>query len=309
MTYLGSPIIKHPRDSRVLIVDDEPVNRTLMESCLNTLFNVTVVDSAEAALAHCEATPPDLILMDLVLPHMSGLQACQALKRNQDTQHIPIIMVTSSEDETVQNKCWDAGCSDFIAKPINGITLRNRVKIHLNYKHQTEALQRLSYIDGLTGVNNRNLLAQLLPKYLQLGERNKLPTGALMIDVDWFKLYNDTYGHLKGDEVLRLVAQTIADNLHRPSDLLFRYGGEEFLGLLADTDHNGVAHVANMLNKKVRELAIPHEKSPFGILTISIGCAVATPNQDIKGEKLLQLADNYLYRAKQKGRDAVEVHV
>lgn len=290
-------------ESVVLIVEDDPINAVVIEDLLSGLYQTKTVHSGESALALCEVDPPDLILLDVMMEGISGLETCKILKNKSSTKHIPIIFITSMYDQDDQNRCWEAGGGDFVAKPVNGVTLRNRIKAHLTLKLQTDLLRRMSFVDGLTGLYNRHLLEDVMVRLSSHVNKPAQSLSLMMIDVDWFKAYNDAYGHLKGDECLKTVALMIKDTLQRPTDMAIRYGGEEFLCLLPDTDQQGVKHVANLMLETLRNLAIEHKLSEFKIVTVSIGLHTVCSSENSLLVDSLAKADEALYAAKQLGRN------
>ncbi|MDO6692342.1 diguanylate cyclase [Aliiglaciecola sp. 3_MG-2023] len=292
------------QEALVLIVDDEPINAMVVADLLSNLYQTKVVHSGEEALAFCRQQTPDLILLDVMMPGISGLETCRAIKNNQSLQHIPVIFITSVKSQNDENKCWEAGGVDFVNKPVNGITLLNRVKAHLTLKMQSDFLRRMSFTDGLTGLYNRHLLEEVLTKSILQSKRTQSPLSLFMLDIDWFKLFNDSYGHLSGDQCLIAVSKVLKEVLHRPVDMSFRYGGEEFLCLLPDTDSLGAQHIAKTILQKVADLNIPHESSPYGIVSLSIGIYSSTVhNECFKANEVIRSADKALYLAKQKGRN------
>ncbi|MFA3791541.1 diguanylate cyclase domain-containing protein [Aliiglaciecola sp. SL4] len=292
------------QEGLVLIVDDEPINAMVIADLLSNLYRIKVVHSGEDALAFCREQTPDLILLDVMMPGISGLETCRAIKRNQNLQHVPVIFITSVKSQNDENKCWEAGGVDFVSKPVNGITLLNRVKAHLTLKMQSDFLRTLSFTDGLTGLYNRHLLDEVLTKSILQSNRTKSPLSLLMLDIDWFKRFNDSYGHINGDQCLIAVSKVLKDVLHRPIDMTFRYGGEEFLCLLPDTDNFGAQHIAETILQKVADLKIPHESSPFGVVSLSIGIySSSTYEECSKANEIIRIADKSLYLAKQKGRN------
>jgi len=296
-------------ESVILIVDDDPINAIVIEDLLSGLYQTKTVHSGESALILCDAQPPDLILLDVMMDGMSGLETCKTLKNNSQTQHIPIIFITSMHDQDDQNRCWEVGCVDFVAKPVNGVTLRNRIKAHLTLKLQTDLLRRMSFVDGLTGLYNRHLLKDVMVRLISDVNRSKQNLSAMMIDVDWFKGYNDTYGHLEGDECLKSLAGMMMNILQRPMDIAIRYGGEEFLCLLPDTDRQGVEHLAKLMLKSVQNLAIEHKQSEFKVVTISIGIHTVSNTKNASFENVLTKCDEALYAAKQLGRNRFSTYV
>jgi diguanylate cyclase (GGDEF)-like protein len=167
----------------------------------------------------------------------------------------------------------------------------------------------MSFVDGLTGLYNRHLLEDVMEKLTSHVNRSNKPLSLMMIDVDWFKGYNDTYGHLEGDECLKRVARAIKNSLQRPTDMAIRYGGEEFLCLLPDTDHQGVENIANLTLEMVQSLAIEHKLSVFKVLTISIGIHTISSSKNASLVSTLAKADEALYAAKQLGRNRFSTYV
>jgi len=260
------------------------------------------VESAEIALAACSEIKPDLILMDWMLEGMSGIDACKRLQSNIDSTEIPIIFVTSNTNEAQQEQCWDAGAVDFIGKPIVPKTLINRVKTHLKYKLQSDALKRDSFIDGLTQIYNRRFFNIEIIRLLKQQARFNQPLSMIMVDIDYFKEYNDTYGHLNGDETLKIIAQKLKNNLRRPLDLVFRYGGEEFAILLPNTELEGAITIADKVVQAINNLKLIHVKGISNRVTISAGVTVADGcNCDVM--TLINNADIALYSAKENGKN------
>lgn len=304
MEPISSRLEKPLENARVLIVDDEEINRVVFSAMLGDEYQIDVAESGEEALAYCRETPPDLILMDVLMSGMDGMETCRLLKSVSDLAYIPVIFITALNRDDDENACWEAGCVDFVTKPVNGTTLKNRVKAHLTHKLQSDIFRRLIFVDGLTGAYNRHFLQDALPKLIKQSSRTQTPTAVIMLDVDWFKAYNDEYGHLQGDECLRQVARTITGVLKRPTDTLVRYGGEEFICLLPNTDHDGARHIAETIRYRIEQMAIKHIQSPFGFITVSAGVACCAPEQlATVPETLLEEADKNLYTSKKNGRN------
>ncbi|MDP5142089.1 diguanylate cyclase [Rheinheimera baltica] len=287
----------------ILVVDDQPINIQLIFSILADDYHVLMATSGQQALQVCRDSMPDLILMDVMMPEMDGLQTCQAIKADKDIATIPVIFVTGLQQQENEDACWQAGAVDFIQKPVNANTLLHRIKAHLTLKQQADFLHSLAYIDGLTGVFNRRYLDNSIDAQIAIGKRQQQATlSVLILDIDHFKLFNDKFGHLAGDEALRKVAKALKAMCCRPSDLVARYGGEEFMVVLPNTDEEGAAVVAIKLLEAVAELNIPHPKTEYGMVTISIGGATKTYATAVK-DTLTAQADQQLYLAKQSGRN------
>tara|TARA_R110002167_G_scaffold117381_3_gene293317 strand:- start:292 stop:1173 length:882 start_codon:yes stop_codon:yes gene_type:complete len=286
----------------VLVVEDDPISAIISTQALSDTYVTHHVTNGQAAVDFCESTPPDIVLMDINMPGMSGLEACGILKRNIITKDIPVVFITAESDPQSEDKCWDAGCVDFISKPFSIKTLRHRINAISSVKILTDELMRLATTDGLTNIKNRRFFDSTILEQSKLAARNKTPLGLLLIDIDYFKNYNDTYGHFKGDECLKVVAEALTKVTHRPTDCVARYGGEEFVIVLPNTDAKGVKHVGEHLIEVIQELNIAHLGSPFKKLTVSIGGAIVEQDSlDI--EKLIEQVDKQLYLAKQNGRD------
>ncbi|GEA07766.1 diguanylate cyclase response regulator [Alteromonas sp. KUL42] len=297
--------LKPFKECNVLIVDDESMSRLLLESLLSSIFACSEAESGKEAIEHCSAHKPDLVLLDMNMPDLDGLDVCRALKANPETKDIPVIFVTATLDVDSENACWEIGASDFVMKPVIASTLIHRIKTHLLNKLKTDYLELMTFHDQLTGQYNRMYLTNEIPLLIKQVARDEAKVGAIMIDIDYFKLYNDTYGHLKGDECLKQVAKILADTVRRPKDAVIRFGGEEFLVLIPYADLQGVSQIASRLVTAVREAAIPHEKGIDNNVSISVGYAVRHAKDVIDDEmnSFIEDADVLLFEAKESGRN------
>ena len=297
--------IKPYTECNVLIVDDEPMSRMLLESILELVFTCATAESGEEAISYCEANLPDLVLLDMNMPDISGLDVCTALKASPETNHIPVIFVTATMDIESENACWEVGASDFVMKPVNASTLTHRIKTHLQNKLRTEFLKMMTFHDQLTGLYNRMYLTNEIPLLIKQVARDKGTVGAIMIDIDYFKLFNDTYGHLEGDICLQKVAQIVSDTVKRPKDAVIRFGGEEFLVVLPYIDHQGTKLVAHQLVEAVAKARIPHGKGIENRVSISAGFAVWKATDVVEDDvaALIEDADISLFEAKELGRN------
>ncbi|NCC25882.1 MAG: diguanylate cyclase [Deltaproteobacteria bacterium] len=291
----------------VLIVDDTPMNIQILAEALRADYRVRVADTGAKALAVAESEdPPDLVLLDIMMPGMDGHEVCRRMKENPKTKGIPVIFVTALGESEDEARGFDLGAVDYITKPFSLPVVRARVRTHLQLKQRTDMLEELSMIDGLTGVANRRSFDQALDREWRRAARNGAAVAVAMIDIDHFKAFNDNYGHGAGDECLRRVAQALKSVLLRPSDLVARYGGEEFVALLPETDKDGAARMAEALRRAVDSLALPHEHSPVSDhVTVSVGYGTTGASEAVDPNTLVAVADRALYEAKNCGRNRV----
>ncbi|MFQ3198546.1 MAG: diguanylate cyclase (GGDEF)-like protein [Paraglaciecola sp.] len=286
----------------ILVVDDQSINIQIINQILIDDYQVFFAHSGDEALDFCTKTPPDMVLMDVVMPKMDGLTTCQIMKQTPGLDTIPVIFVTALQKQNEENACWEAGGIDYLIKPVNPATLLNRIKAHITLKFQTDLLKKMVYLDGLTGVYNRRYFDDFLQQQIGQAKRADQSLAVLMVDIDYFKQFNDQYGHLHGDDQLKAVAQCLADILCRPMDIVARHGGEEFACVLPCTDALGARHIAQEMIDSVESLGIPHKLSPYHKLTISVGLAMV--DDGVKsGEDLVLAADTCLYKAKKTGRN------
>ncbi len=291
------------RQPRLLVVDDQPINIQALYQAFSADHQVFMATSGEQALATCADKQPDLVLLDVVMPGMDGYEVCRRLKANAATRDIPVIFVTAHNDEEAETRGLDAGAVDFISKPINPRIVRARAKTHLLLKAQSDLLRHWVYIDGLTGVHNRRYFDEQLASEWGRAMRNRSALSVVLLDVDFFKRYNDRYGHQIGDDCLRRVAATLKSALKRPGDLVARYGGEEFACVLPDTGLDGALQVARQLGQAVQAQLIEHADSAVApVVTVSLGVCSKREGTAGSAEALLRGADAQLYEAKTRGR-------
>ena len=294
------------RKPRLLVVDDQPTNIQVMYRVFADDCQVFMATSGEQALRTAREEAPDVILLDVMMPEMDGYEVCQRLKQDSATRDIPVLFVTAHHEPQEETRGLEIGAVDFITKPINPAVVRARVRTHLTLKRQTDVLKHLVFIDALTHTFNRRYFDERLSEEWGRAQRTGKPLSLLFADVDFFKQYNDIYGHQRGDDALSQVAQALKQAALRPGDVVCRYGGEEFACLLPDTDLDGALQVALRMKKAVRALGVSHSASHVaGVLTISAGVAVRSPTSTGDASALVALADAQLYRAKSEGRARV----
>lgn len=320
------PDVPAPADSylsMVLLVDDqvmvcEAVRRALAHQAdLDFHYCTDPQEAVEVALR----VKPTVILQDLVMPGVDGLDLVRTYRRHPALHSVPVIVLSTKEDPATKSDAFQKGANDYLVKLPDKVELIARIRYHtrayLDHLQRDEAyralresqrelmranleLERLTRIDGLTGLGNRRYFDEYLAAEWKRSLRTGTPLSVLMIDVDHFKRYNDAYGHLAGDDVLKQVAGVIQDGASRSTDLAARFGGEEFVVILTDVPQGGAVHVAERLVQGVRDLDISHGD---GKVTISVGVATVYPRAESDPDILLNAADLALFEAKNAGRD------
>lgn len=312
----------------ILIVDDNPDNLTILREILSEKeYRVRPALSGEIALKAIQTGMPDLILLDVIMPGMSGFEVCSTLKSDPQTMDVPIIFISALSETEDKVKGFQAGGVDFISKPFNAAEVVARVQTHLTLRKMhlqllaeieerkrteialekaNEELERLASMDGLTQIANRRQFDSFLQKEWKRLRRDKAPLSLILCDIDFFKRYNDTYGHIAGDKCLKEVAQGISKAVKRPADLVARYGGEEFAVILTNTDLEGAFQVAEEIQDEISKLKIPHEQSDVSqFVSLSMGVSSIIPDGSSESEAFVDGVDKYLYQAKETGRNKI----
>lgn len=319
----------------ILIVDDSAVSRTFLTDMLNEAGFADIIHAGsmeEVFTIFCGeeqsiCTLVDLVLLDIHLPGKNGIEGCRELKQIRQFQDVPVIIISGLDQLDNLESAFAAGAIDYLTKPTNRLELKVRVSSALKLKGEIdwrkvrerellEMTARLEEVnrelryrstrDGLTGVANRYAGDDFLSREWLRAIREQKEFSVIMIDIDFFKLYNDSHGHLAGDECLKKVAAALQRGIHRPADLLIRYGGEEFMALLPDTGREGALSVAMTMKEMVALTQLQHGSSlvsPY--VSISIGIATVRPGEAMPAERLIAAADLALYRAKQEGRNRI----
>jgi diguanylate cyclase (GGDEF)-like protein len=291
----------------ILVVDDTPTNIQVLAEALRLDYRVRVAGSGKAAFEIiAKFGAPDLILLDVMMPDMDGYEVCRRLKQAPETKNVPVIFVTAKADMVDEEHGLRLGAVDYIAKPFHLPIVAARVRNHINLKLKSDLLESQAMLDGLTSIPNRRRFDETLENEWKRAERSGARLSLVMADIDFFKRYNDNYGHGTGDECLKKVAATLAHSIKRPSDLVARYGGEEFVMILPETDITDARAIAEHFCSSVENLHIPHEYSDVSrSVTVSAGVACVVPNADRLAADLLKMADEMLYQAKASGRNRV----
>lgn len=320
---------KRSTRAMVLLVDDQPIVAEAIKRALAAEPDIDFhyCTAPEEALEAVIQSRPTVILQDLVMPGVDGLTLVRRYRARPETRDIPIIVLSSKEEPQTKSMAFAEGANDYLVKLPDAIELIARIRYHsrsyLNLQQRDEAyralrqsqqqlmetnleLQRLTHSDGLTGLSNRRYFDEYLGAEWRRASREGKAIGLLMIDVDHFKSYNDTYGHVAGDEVLKRVATTLSDAGARASDLPARFGGEEFAVILPGATPVGMRLIAEKARLSIEQLAIEHTGSLTSkVVTVSIGVAILQPSADQLATLLIETADAALYRAKRDGRNRV----
>ncbi len=313
----------------VLLVDDQPMIGEAVRRALAGHPDIAFhyCDDPSVAVSVAERIRPTVILQDLVMPGIDGLTLVRHYRANPSTSETPVIVLSTKEDPKVKSEAFAAGACDYLVKLPDAIELIARLRYHSTtyllrvqrdaaYRalHESQRqlleinleLQRLTNLDGLTGLSNRRYLNEYMDLNWKLAIRERSEISILMLDVDDFKRYNDTYGHLAGDEVLKQIAAAIRVSCRRPTDFAARFGGEEFIVVLPQTPARAAEALGAGLCKRIADLQIPHSASPPGKrVTVSIGGAAAVPDHGASVLSLIESADKALYEAKALGKSRV----
>jgi diguanylate cyclase (GGDEF)-like protein len=309
---------------KALVIEDTLTSATLVCHQLGQMgLEAVHARDGETGIVAFERERPDLVLLDVIMPGMDGFEVARRIRQmEKDGEWTPIIFLTARTGDDDVERGIEAGGDDYLIKPVSEMVLKAKVRAmqriaQMRYSllvltrkldEANRELTRLSAVDGLTGIANRRHFDETLLKEWRRCMRDEKPLALLLIDVDFFKPFNDNYGHQVGDECLKSVARTLAETLNRSSDTVARYGGEEFGVILPDTDLAGACSVAESMRRAVEALGITHRFSAAAPkITISVGLSSAIPQRgdDSGFIRLLRQADAALYGAKSAGRNQV----
>jgi len=293
------------RKNSVLIVDDENSNIMALTHILSPIYAVYAAKSGQKALEAVEKYHPDVILLDILMPEMDGYAVISALKNSEKMRVIPVIFITGLSNTDDEEKGLNMGAADYISKPFSPAIVKLRVKNQLRMLNQLRIIEQLSMIDQLTSIPNRRGFDNRMDMEWIRAIRENTLISILFMDVDEFKAYNDRYGHQQGDAVLQTVAITITEALSRPGDFAARWGGEEFVVLLPNTELTGALHVAEKIRLNISNAVIPCMDGTKTKITVSIGVKTQAPGHDCSCDSLVAEADKALYKAKESGRNRV----
>ena len=291
------------KNKTILVVDDTIANLDILVELFSD-YDVIDTASGSEALAIVKEEKVDLILLDIMMPNMDGYEVCQKLKSNASTKDIPIIFITAKTDEESIEKAYSIGGSDYVTKPFRPKELLARVKRELQLKSYQEELKMLASIDPMTKLYNRRYFNEIA-KDILAGERNNGCELSLMIlDIDKFKNINDTYGHTIGDDVIIFISDILRES-QRKSDVVCRYGGEEFVILLPETSLENAVFVAEKIRKRIAKSIVSISGEESFTVSVSIGVSIIDILNESNIEAVLKRADDALYEAKNLGRNRV----
>jgi diguanylate cyclase (GGDEF)-like protein len=291
---------------RILVVDDETANLAVLNKILSPGYTVFTAKSGREGLKRVVEDKPDLILLDIIMPDINGFELLKTLKANPDTRQIPVIIITGLDTEADEERGFVLGAVDYITKPFKNAIVIARVRTHIQIVHHIRMIERLGLVDPLTDIPNRRCFDDRLALEWRRALRDQKPVAFMMIDVDKFKTYNDTYGHPQGDTLLRTIAHIFAAAARRSGDMSARLGGEEFGVLLPDTELRAAVKVAEEIRSRVEAERIPTADGKTQTrTTVSIGVVSLVPAQGVSMENLISRADTRLYQAKEQGRNCI----
>jgi diguanylate cyclase (GGDEF)-like protein len=289
----------------ILVVDNDSSNQAALGEILQAEHHMEFAQGGADAIARIYEHKPDLILLNLALPDMNGFDLLQKFKEMDEAREIPVILLTVVASITDEEKGLRLGAMDYLIRPFHSAVVQARVRIQLEIVKHIRTIERLGMIDALTDIPNRRFFDMRIKEEWRRTWRHKSCMSMLMLDVDQFKTYNDTYGHPQGDQLLKFIARILTENLHRPSDMAARLGGDEFAVLLGDTDTAGAIRVAESIRRSIEKGVVHTPQGESTAVTVSIGISTANPTMDMEIADFIQQTDDHLYIAKDKGRNRV----
>jgi diguanylate cyclase (GGDEF)-like protein len=291
---------------KIFVVDDEKANLIMLNKILSPKYSVFTARTGEEVFDRVKDIQPDLILLDIMLPGISGFDVLHQLKETSETRSIPVIIISGLTSEVDEEKGLLMGAVDYIFKPFKTAIILARVNTQLQIVNQIRMIERIGMVDALTDIPNRRCFDDRISIEWRRSLRTGNPLSLLMIDVDKFKIYNDTWGHPQGDTLLKALSRIFASAARRPGDLAARIGGEEFSLLLPDANLEAAVCVAEDIRAQVEHLTIPIADGITGTkITVSIGVGSCTPEKEIQIAQFISETDKKLYKAKELGRNRV----
>lgn len=291
---------------KVLIVDDNRINLRLLQEILEDEGFVTqCVNESTKVIEAAIIFKPDIILLDIMMPVLDGFEVCKLIKQNSELYNIPVIMITAKTESTDLKKALELGAFDYIKKPVDEIEVVARIYSAYNYKTINDKLREMAIRDGLTGLYNHTFLLELFQVELEKAKRINSNIAFLMIDIDYFKSINDTYGHMMGDVVIREISALLTDTV-RTGDIIGRYGGEEFSIVLTKVTSEQVLDICDRIRKNVEHHIFEVNGNSIKV-TVSIGVCLKKSQSTASKNDIIKIADRALYEAKKSGRNKCEM--
>ncbi|MCL2500644.1 MAG: diguanylate cyclase [Defluviitaleaceae bacterium] len=289
----------------ILIVDDSMMNLSVLSGILSPQYTVYTANNGLEGINSAKKYKPDVIILDIVMPDMDGYEVIKILKHDEELQGIPVIFITGLTNTAEEERGLQLGGADYIIKPFSSVIVKLRVENQVRMQGMIREITFMSMNDSLTGLPNRRCFDERLHTEWKRARREKQSIGILLIDIDYFKKFNDFHGHLNGDEALKTVASMIKAALVRPVDIAARWGGEEFIVLLPGADMDGAEEVAKKIRLIVELTSIYLREGGTAKTTVSIGVNARIPTADDHADNFIQHADDALYEAKAQGRNRV----
>ena len=289
----------------ILLIDDSKFNIRVLTCILEDNYSVYSSNNGKEGIELAKTVFPSLILVDIIMPGMDGFEVLTKLKQYECTKDIPVIFITSISNIESEEKGFSLGAVDYITKPFSPSIVKARVKTHIDLFRYRKKIENMAMLDGLTSVLNRRGYNIKIQSEWETAIKYQNPLSILILDIDCFKQYNDNYGHLKGDDVIKLVASTAENVLKDTSGIIARYGGEEFIIILPNTNHENGFKIAENIRISIENLEIEHlySKSNKPFLTVSVGGMDIIPSKESKLEDFINIVDCALYQAKDLGRN------
>jgi diguanylate cyclase (GGDEF)-like protein len=288
----------------ILIVDDDKISRKILKELLQEQARIIFAKNGEQAKELARKHVPDLILLDVIMPDFSGFDVIEILKNDPETMNISVIFITGLSNHDDEERAFNLGGCDYIYKPFKPNIVIARVMMHLELIRQRKMLNEIAHIDALTGVNNRRKMDVVLRDEVSANKKENTSLLVAIIDIDYFKQYNDNYGHGAGDVALRQAGQALREICLRPRDFVARYGGEEFVIILPNCDKAGAEVMLSNITQSIKDKMIKHEYSNASdLLTVSIGAVVVKSSESSAVATIMKQADKLLYQAKSNGRN------
>jgi len=293
------------KKNTLLIVDDENANFKVLTHILGSEYTIFTATNGASAIEKAREFLPDLILLDILMPDMDGYATLAKIKSFEDIKKIPVIFITGLDSDEDEEKGLALDAADYITKPFSAAIVKLRVRNQIQIVNQMRTIERLSLIDQLTNIPNRRSFDDRLKMEWKQAVREKTPISLLIIDIDNFKYFNDTYGHQQGDVVLQKIAELLPQSFRRPGDFAARWGGEEFVVLLPNTPLEGANELAEKIRADIEKITIKAANGSELKVTSSVGVNSLIPGIESSIDAFFANTDKALYLAKDAGKNKV----